>query len=52
MVVKTLGTLRNRMADAHGPGGKPLRPSPDMQARSEPRWGAMATSIAQARLAK
>jgi hypothetical protein len=52
MVVKTLGTLRNRMADAHGPAASRRGHHPACDARDEPRWGAMATSIAQAWLAK
>jgi Abortive infection C-terminus len=44
-VVNSLGTLRNKVGDAHGRGGKPVRPTPRHAALAVNLAGAMATFL-------
>jgi hypothetical protein len=46
-VVETIGTLRNRIGDAHGRGGKPVRPAPRHATLAVNLAGAMATFIVE-----
>ena len=51
-VVETLGTLRNKVGDAHGRSGKPVRPAPRHAALAVNLAGAMATFIVETWQAK
>ena len=44
-IVETIGTLRNRIGDAHGRSGKPIRPAPRHAALAVNLAGAMATFL-------
>jgi hypothetical protein len=46
-VVNSLGTLRNKIGDAHGKGGRPVRPSPRHAALAVNLAGAMATFLVE-----
>jgi hypothetical protein len=46
-VVNSLGTLRNKIGDAHGKGGRPIRPSPRHAALAVNLAGAMATFLVE-----
>lgn len=46
-VVNNLGTLRNKIGDAHGKGGRPIRPSPRHAALAVNLAGAMATFLVE-----
>jgi hypothetical protein len=46
-VVNSLGTLRNKVGDAHGRGGKPVRPSPRHATLAVNLAGAMATFLVE-----
>jgi hypothetical protein len=50
--VETRGTLRNRIGDAHGRGGKPVQPAPRHAALAVNLAGAMATFIVETWQAK
>jgi hypothetical protein len=45
--VNSLGTLRNKVGDAHGRGGKPVRPTPRHAALAVNLAGAMATFLVE-----
>jgi hypothetical protein len=51
-VVETLGTLRNRIGDARGRRGKPVRPAPRHAALAVNLAGAMASFIVETWQAK
>jgi Abortive infection C-terminus len=51
-VVERLGSLRNKIGDAHGKGGRPVRPSPRHAALAVNLAGAMATFLVETLQAK
>ena len=51
-VVQNLGTLRNRIGDAHGQGGRPVRPGPRHAALAVNLAGSMATFLVETWLAR
>lgn len=51
-VVERLGTLRNKIGDAHGKGGRPVRPSPRHAALAVNLAGTMATFLVETLQAK
>jgi hypothetical protein len=46
-LVNGLGTLRNRLSDSHGRGGKPVRPSPRHASLAVNTGGAIATFLVE-----
>lgn len=51
-VVEGLGSLRNKIGDAHGQGGKPVRPSPRHAQLAVNLAGAMATFLVDTWIAR
>lgn len=51
-VVNGLGTLRNRLSDAHGRGGRPVRPSPRHASLAVNMAGAVATFLIETELTR
>jgi hypothetical protein len=51
-LVNGIGTLRNRLSDAHGRGGKPVRPSPRHASLAVNLAGGMATFLVETFLAR
>jgi hypothetical protein len=51
-VINGLGTLRNRLSDAHGRGGQPVRPSPRHASLAVNMAGAVATFLVETELAR
>nr|WP_210272604.1 abortive infection family protein [Chthonobacter rhizosphaerae] len=51
-IVNTLGTIRNRVGDAHGQGSRPVRPSPRHAALAVNLAGAMAMFLVETELAR
>jgi hypothetical protein len=51
-VVEALGSLRNKIGDAHGQGGKPVRPSPRHAHLAVDLAGAMATFLVDTWIAR
>jgi hypothetical protein len=46
-LVNGIGTLRNRLSDSHGPGGKPVRPSPRHASLAVNLAGGVATFLVE-----
>ncbi len=46
-LVNGIGTLRNRLSDSHGQGGKPVRPSPRHASLAVNLAGAVATFLVE-----
>jgi hypothetical protein len=51
-LVNGIGTLRNRLSDSHGRGGKPVKPSPRHASLAVNTAGAIATFLVETHLAK
>lgn len=51
-LVNGLGTLRNRLSDSHGRGGKPVKPSPRHASLAVNTAGAIATFLVETHLEK
>jgi hypothetical protein len=51
-LVNGIGTLRNRLSDSHGRGGKPVRPSPRHASLAVNTAGAVATFLVETHLEK
>jgi hypothetical protein len=51
-VVNGIGTLRNRLSDSHGRGGKPVKPSPRHASLAVNTAGAIATFLIETYLEK
>lgn len=51
-LVNGIGTLRNRLSDSHGRGGKPVKPSPRHASLAVNTAGAIATFIVETHLEK
>lgn len=51
-LVNGIGTLRNRLSDSHGRGGRPVRPSPRHASLAVNTAGAMATFLVETYLEK
>jgi hypothetical protein len=51
-LVNGIGTLRNRLSDSHGRGGKPIKPSPRHASLAVNTAGAVATFLVETYLEK
>ena len=51
-LVNGIGTLRNRLSDSHGRGGRPVKPSPRHASLAVNMAGAMATFLIETYLEK